>query len=67
MARIKYDFTHIKYMTLFENITKITSKDCISDENQITFIINKENIAKAIGKGGSNVRLLERKLGKKLR
>ena len=54
-------------MTLFENITEITSKDCISDENQIIFIINKENIAKAIGKGGSNVRLLERKLGKKIK
>ena len=67
MVRIKYDFDHIKYMALFEKITKTPLKDCIIDENQITFIINNDNIAKAVGKNGSNVKLLERKLGKKIK
>ena len=66
MVRIKYDFDHIKYMALFEKITKTPLKDCIIDENQITFIINHHNIAKAVGKNGSNVKLLEKKLGKKM-
>ena len=67
MARIKYDFDHMKYMALFEKITRIPLKDCIIDEDQVTFIIKSENIAKAVGKNGSNVKFLERKLEKKIR
>ena len=67
MARIRYDFDHMKYMTLFEKITRTSIKDCIIDENQIIFIIKSDNIAKAVGKNGSNVKLLERKLRKKIK
>lgn len=67
MVRIKYDFDHMKYMALFEKVTKTPLKDCITDENQIIFIINSENIAKTVGKNGSKVKLLEKKLGKKIR
>jgi NusA-like KH domain protein len=66
MTKIKYDFDHIKYMVLFEKVTRTPLKDCIIDENQITFIINN-NIAKTVGKNGSNVKLLENKLGKKIK
>ena len=67
MTRIKYDFNHMKYMALFEKITRTSLKDCIIDENHITFIINKDEIAKAVGKNGSKVKLLEKKLGKKIK
>ena len=67
MTRIKYDFNHMKYMALFEKITRTSLKDCIIDENQITFIISNDNIAKAVGKQGGNVRLLEKKLGKRIK
>ena len=67
MAKIKYDFDHIKFMALFEQITRTSLKDCIIDENQITFIIKGDNVGKAVGKNGSNVKLLENKLGKKIR
>ncbi|MBW2985519.1 NusA-like transcription termination signal-binding factor [Candidatus Woesearchaeota archaeon] len=67
MAKIKYDFDHIKFMALFEQITRTSLKDCIIDENQITFIIKGDNVGKAVGKKGSNVKLLENKLGKKIR
>ena len=53
-------------MALFEKITRTSLKDCIIDENQITFIISNDNIAKAVGKNGGNVRLLEKKLGKRI-
>ena len=53
-------------MVLFEKVTRTPLKDCIIDENQITFIINN-NIAKTVGKNGSNVKLLENKLGKKIK
>lgn len=54
-------------MALFEQITRTSLKDCIIDENQITFIIKGDNVGKAVGKKGSNVKLLENKLGKKIR
>ena len=54
----------MKFMALFEKITRTPLKDCIINETQIIFIISNDNIAKAVGKNGSNVRLLEKKLGK---
>ena len=57
----------MKYMALFEKETKTSLKDCIIDEDRVTFIINSDNMAKAVGKNGRNVRLLERKLRKKIK
>ena len=54
-------------MALFEKITRTPLKDCIINEAQIIFIISNDNIAKAVGKNGSNVRLLEKKLGKRIK
>ena len=44
----------MKYMQLFENLTRAKLKDCINDEPLI-FIVEENEIGKAIGKGGSNI------------
>ena len=67
MAKIKFDFDHMKFIALFEQITRTSVKDCIIDEDKITFIIKGDNVGKAVGKNGSNVKLLENKLGKKIK
>ena len=67
MSKIKYDINLMKFMQLFENLTRAKLKDCISDEEQLTFIVEENEIGKAIGKGGSNVRRLEGLLKKKIK
>jgi N utilization substance protein A len=66
MSRIKYTIDLMKYMQLFENLTRAKLKDCIANE-QLIFIVEENEIGKAIGKGGSNVRRLEGLLNKKIK
>ena len=67
MARIKLDMEHIKYMTLFEKITRVQPKDCILNKNSTLFIVESENLGKAIGKKAKNIKILEKKLNKKIK
>jgi len=66
MNRIRYDLRLIKYMSLFETFTGIKAKDCINT-NPIIFIVDENNIAKAIGKQGANVKRLERVFNRKIK
>ncbi len=66
MNKIKYDINLMKYMQLFESLTRAKLKDCIANE-QLIFIVEENEIGKAIGKGGSNVKRLEGLLKKKIK
>lgn len=66
MSRIKYNIDLMKFMQLFENITRAKLKDCIANEH-LTFVVEENEIGRAIGKGGSNVRRLEELLHKKIK
>ncbi|MFH1408376.1 MAG: NusA-like transcription termination signal-binding factor [Nanoarchaeota archaeon] len=65
--KIKYDASLMKFMALFEQITRVGAKDCFVDEHATWFIVPETDIGKAIGKGGQHVRLLERKLNRKIK
>lgn len=64
---IKFTSTEMRYIALFESITGASVKDCIVDEEQgrVIFIVNEGQVGVAIGKGGRNIRTLERMTGKK--
>ena len=66
MTRIKYDSDLIGLITLFESLTGARVKDCIANEKLI-FIINENEMGKAIGKNGSNIKRVENKLNKKIK
>ena len=66
MSKIKYDIHLMNYMKLFENLTRARLKDCIDNEHLI-FIVEENEIGKAIGKGGSNIRRLEELFKKKIK
>lgn len=67
MNKIKFDIDLMKYMSLFEGLTNAKVKDCIAEEERITFIVAENEIGKAIGKGGSNVKRLEKVLNRKIK
>ena len=64
---IKITSTEMRYIALFESITNASAKDCIVDEEQgrVIFVVNEGQIGAAIGRGGRNIRTLERMTGKK--
>ena len=48
-------------ISLFQNVTKTTARDCLDDENQnkIVFVVNEGKMGLAIGKGVSNIKTLQ--------
>jgi len=64
---IKLTSKEMRFIALFESITGATVKDCILDEDtdRAIFIVKEGNIGMAVGKGGKNIRLLERMTNKK--
>ena len=64
---IKFTSKEMRYIALFESITGAAVKDCIVDDelNRIIFLVREGDIGIAIGRGGKNIRLLERMTGKK--
>ncbi len=56
----------MKLMTLFESMTGAKVKDCISGEKLI-FIIEENEMGKAIGKNGANIKRIENVLKKKIK
>ena len=51
----------MRLMSLFQNVTKATARDCLDDEKQdrIIFVVNEGKMGLAIGKGGSNIKSLQ--------
>ncbi|MCW3981481.1 MAG: NusA-like transcription termination signal-binding factor [Candidatus Bathyarchaeota archaeon] len=64
---IKLTSKEMRYIALFENITGASVKDCILDEDtdRAIFIVKEGDVGMAIGKGGKNIRLLERMTNKR--
>ncbi|MBD3313447.1 NusA-like transcription termination signal-binding factor [Candidatus Woesearchaeota archaeon] len=67
--KIKYDISLMKFMSLFENLTHASLKDCFIDEktNTLVFVVQPGQIGKALGKKAANVKKLENKLQRKIR
>ncbi|MBI2138005.1 NusA-like transcription termination signal-binding factor [Candidatus Woesearchaeota archaeon] len=67
MKTLKYDQSALTIMNLFESMTGALLKDCIVGPELLTFIVEENEIGKAIGRQGMNVRKLEHALNKKVR
>ena len=58
---IKLTTDQIRLISLFQNVTKATARDCLDDEKQdrVIFVVNEGKMGLAIGKGGSNIKSLQ--------
>jgi len=66
--KIKYDMELMGFMKIFQQITRARLKDCLVDENSLlTFIVEQDEIGKAVGKKASNVMVLERAFKRKIK
>ncbi len=58
---IKLTTDQIKLMSLFQNVTGATARDCIEDQklDRVIFVVNQGKMGLAIGKGGITIRNLQ--------
>ena len=66
MSRMKFDSESMKLMAFFEANTGARVKDCIPNEKLI-FIIEENEMGKAIGRNGINIKKMERMLKRKIK
>ena len=64
--RVKYDSELIKLMALFESMSGAKLKDCIASD-KILFIVEENDMGRAIGKNGANIKKFENKIRKKVK
>ena len=63
----KYDINLMKFISLFESITRTNVIDAFELEDIIYFVIQEGQIVKAVGKQGINYKKLENIIKKKIR
>ena len=63
---IKLTTEEMKYIALFQDITRASVIDCIIDDNnnRIIFLVKPGEVGLAVGRGGVNVKRMKRLLGK---
>jgi len=67
--KIKFDTETIRLITLFENVTGASVRDCLIDEKNkmVYFVIEEGDMGIAIGKNGSSVKNVEKIIGKSVK
>src|SRR3989337_182798 len=58
---IKLSTDQMRLMSLFQNVTGATARDCVEDEKQdrVIFVVNEGKMGLAIGKGGCHIKNLQ--------
>ena len=58
---IKITTDQMRLMSLFQNVTGATARDCVEDEKQdrVIFVVNAGKMGLAIGRGGSHIKTLQ--------
>jgi N utilization substance protein A len=56
----------LRYITLFENMTKARVRDCMETEDKLVYVVDPGQANRAVGKGGENVIRLKNTTGKNI-
>ncbi|TET89125.1 MAG: NusA-like transcription termination signal-binding factor [Methanomassiliicoccales archaeon] len=64
MADIRFNEETLRYVSLFQRVTRSTVKDCLDTPEGIIFVVSQGEGGKAIGRGGKNVSRLKDTLNK---
>jgi transcription termination/antitermination protein NusA len=66
MPDITFTQETLRYISLFENITKTRVRDCLETEDKLVFVVEPGHANRAVGKGGENVIKLKNTTGKNI-
>ncbi len=69
MVRLKLDLETTGFSTIVERMTGARVKDCFRDDADeiIYFVVSYGQLGKALGKGGSNIKLIQERFNKKVK
>ncbi len=58
---IKLTTDQMRLISLFQNVTGASARDCVEDEkqNRVIFVVNEGKMGLAIGKGGAHIKNLQ--------
>lgn len=66
MADITFTEDTLRYISLFETMTRTHVKDCMETEDKLVFVVDQGQANRAVGKGGENVIKLKNTTGKNI-
>jgi len=68
VPEIKLTAEEMRYISLFQDLTRATVRDCIIDEseNRIIFLVKPGDMGLAIGRNGINIKRLRKLLGRNI-
>ncbi|MFZ0326916.1 MAG: NusA-like transcription termination signal-binding factor [Nitrososphaeraceae archaeon] len=66
--KIKLTSNELRLMSLFQSVTSVTARDCVVDDkmDRVIFIISKNQMGLAIGKGGATIKQLQNVVARKV-
>jgi N utilization substance protein A len=64
---ITFTTESIRLLTLFENMTNVSVRDCFITDDSIYYIVEEGKVGLAIGKNGNSIKNVERVVGKKVK
>ncbi|RLI99385.1 MAG: NusA-like transcription termination signal-binding factor [Candidatus Aenigmatarchaeota archaeon] len=64
---IRLNTEAIRIVALFEQITGVAVKDCITDNDSVYFLVEPKKLGLAIGKGGVTIKTLKKMLGREIK
>jgi len=67
MTKITLNSEIIKFIALFEQITRAHVKDCFFSKDKLVFVVQEGEIGKALGKKKFNLHKLEQLLNRKIK
>ena len=63
---MKLQEKEIMLINALDNQSRVSAKDCLSENNQVTFLVKEEEVGRAIGKNGMNIKNLSNQIKKKI-
>lgn len=66
MDEIKFTEDTLRYISLFETLTRTRVKDCMETEDKLVFVVEPGQANRAVGKAGENVINLKNHTGKNI-
>ncbi|MGD0057315.1 MAG: NusA-like transcription termination signal-binding factor [Methanomassiliicoccales archaeon] len=66
MPDITFTEETLRYISLFENITRTHVRDCLETEDKLVFVVDPGQANRAVGKGGENVIRMKNTTGKNI-
>lgn len=66
MAEVTFDEQTIRYVALFQDLTRTTVVDCVDAGDRLIFVVKETEIGKAIGRKGEHAEKLRRMMNKEI-